>query len=405
MVRGAEVAVPDGDPAVEVTRVDVAIIGGGPAGSLLASLLSARGASTLLVDRDTFPRDKVCGEFLSYDALPLLDEDIRASIDDAGAPRIERVRLVGRKHSLEFRLPAAARGVSRRLLDNVLIEHARKAGATILEGCTANAIERGGATTRLTLEQDGQHMVIEAVVVAGAWGRWGRFDQQMQRSFVRDRRTRSFGFKRHYVAHDPPPAVDSIDLYSFDRGYLGVNRVEEGATNICGLVHAARLSGHKGRWDAFVETLRDEQPRLETLFAAHTPVQSGFLASEPVIFRARSPVEHGVFMTGDASGIVDPLTGNGMAMAIQSAWLAVPSILSILADPSQRFRAERRYRAAHHRLFASRIRWSRAIAALLARPEILERAVATIGRPAIGEMLVRKTRATARQVEQLRRPV
>ena len=402
MGGGPQVAVSNGDPVVEMTRVDVAIVGAGPAGSLLAALLAARGVSTLLVDRDTFPRDKVCGEFLSYDALSLLDDATCAAIDDAGAPRIERARVVGRKQTLEFPLPAAARGVSRRFLDNLLVDRARAAGATVLEACSANGLERRESTTHLTIERNGEVSVIEAAVVAGAWGRWGRFDQQLDRSFVHDRRTRSFGFKRHYVAHHPPPPVDSIDLYSFERGYLGVNRVEGGATNICGLVHAERLAGHKGRWDAFIETLRDEEPPLEALYASHTAIQTRFLTSEPVIFRARAPLEHGVFMTGDASGIVDPLTGNGMAMAIQSAWLAVPSILTILADRSKRRQAERRYAASHHELFASRIHWSRAIAALLARPALLDRAIATLGRPSIGEMLVRRTRATPRQIERLR---
>lgn len=403
-------AVSNGDSAVEVTSavrtvvqtVDVAIVGGGPAGSLLAALLARRGVSTLLIDRDTFPRDKLCGEFLSYDALPLLDDGVISAIDAIGAPRIARVRMIGRKHTLEFALPSAARGISRLFLDDLLLQQARAAGATVLEGTTATDLKPRGDRTRLAIDSNGETTIVDATVVAGAWGRWGRFDQKLGRSFVHDRRTRSFGFKRHYVALGAPSATDSIDLYSFDRGYLGANRVEGGATNICGLVHADRLSGHKGRWDTFVDTLRSEQQPLEALFAAHTPAQAGFLTSEPVIFRARSAVERGVFMTGDASGIVDPLTGNGMAMAIQSAWLAVPAILTVLADVSKRSDAERRYRTAHHALFASRIHWSRAVAALLARPRLLDAAIATLGHPRIGELLVRKTRATGQQVDALR---
>src|SRR5207245_995587 len=130
----------------------------------------------------------------------------------------------------------------------------------------------------------------------------------------------NFGFKRHYG--DRRPATGDrqvIELYSFKRGYLGVSAIENGQTNICGLVHASRLHGLKGRWDAFVEQIRAEEPALESMYSRYVPAQDGFLSSEPVIFRARSAVEGGIFMIGDASGVIVPSTGNGMAMAIQSA--------------------------------------------------------------------------------------
>jgi flavin-dependent dehydrogenase len=386
---------------VNVKRVDVAVVGAGPAGSMLAALLASRGASVVLVDRDAFPRDKVCGEFLSYDALPLLPDPVRTAIEIAEAPRIERCRVIGRHRTLEFPLPAQARGVSRFFFDDLLVKHALGAGVELLERYSATDLKPSAHV--LTVEADGVQTRIEARAIAGAWGRWGRFDQRLGRAFVTDRRTRSFGFKRHYVANALPPASDSIDLYSFAHGYLGVNRVEGNVTNICGLVHGDRLSGHKGRWDSFVDSLRGEEPPLDALYAAYTPADETFLTSEPVIFRARRAVEQGVFMVGDASGIVDPLTGNGMAMAIQSACLAAPAILESLASPGRRATIEDAYVASHHRLFASRIRWSRTIAALLARPVALERAIALAGHPAIGALLTRRTRATERQVAELRR--
>src|SRR5205085_2786494 len=167
---------------------------------------------------------------------------------------------------------------------------------------------------------------------------------------------RNFGFKRHYRG-DGTSGV--IELYSFANGYLGVNDVEDGITNICGLVHASRLQRHKGRWDAFVETIRAEERPLESMYARYEPAQESFLSSEPVIFRARAAVEQGIFMIGDASGVIDPLTGNGMAMALQSALLAAPCIEKALRDRS----GEDEYRRAHAAMFAPRIAWSRRVAA------------------------------------------
>jgi menaquinone-9 beta-reductase len=367
-------------------NVDVAIVGAGPAGSTLAALLAQRGARVALLDRDVFPRDKLCGEFLSYDALPILDGlGVLHAIDEKRAPHIERCRVVGSHRTYEFALPHAARGVSRLFFDDLLLRTAQRLGATTLDGTTATTLD----ATRVN--------DIEAKVVVGAWGRWGRFDQQLGRGFVRDRSHRNFGFKRHYRGQPS----NAIELYSFARGYLGVNSVEGGITNICGLVHASRLAGHKGKWDAFIETIRAEEPRLGELYARHEPAQENYLSSEPVIFRARSAVEGGVFMIGDASGVIDPLTGNGMAMAIQSALLAAPLLLRLLESPSQRAAIEAQYRDAHRRFFAKRIAWSRRAALLLSRPRLLDAALAITGSTRIGEVLLRRTRASRDEVEQL----
>jgi flavin-dependent dehydrogenase len=338
-------------------EIDVAIIGAGPAGSTLAAILAKRGRSVALIDRDAFPRDKLCGEFLSYDALPVIHA---FGLDLGKVPEIRRCRVVARHRSLEFDLPHPALGVSRRLLDAALFDHAVRCGA---QGRTATVGSLGE---------------IQAKTIVGAWGRWGRVDAQLQRSFVRDHAHRNFGFKRHYRG----PQSDTIELYSFSRGYLGVSAIENGETNICGLVHESRLRGHRGRWDAFVEKIRSEEEPLDRMYSRYEPAQELFLSSEPVIFRARSAVESGIVMVGDASGLIDPLTGNGMAMAMQSALLAAKHILSGDIEG---------YRQAHHDFFAPRIRWSRRVAALLSRPGLLDQALRAPRSAA--EILVRKTRA------------
>lgn len=352
--------------------VDVAIVGAGPAGSTLAALLAGRGLAVALIDRDAFPRDKLCGEFLSYDALPVAE---LLNIDLSASPAITHCRVVGRTRTYEFDFPHAARGVSRLFLDDALHRRAIAAGAAAITAA-ATHVTRAGVTT-----EQGE---IAARVVVGAWGRWGRFDQQLGRKFVRDRAHRNFGFKRHYRG----TPSDTIELYSFRRGYLGVSSIEGGLTNICGLVHAARLAGLKGRWDHFVDEIRDEEPRLEEMYGRHEPAQEGFLSSEPVIFRGRSAVVDGIFMIGDASGIVDPLTGNGMAMAMQSALVAAPFVMRALRDRA----AEDEYRTRHAEFFLPRIAWSRRAAFLLSRPALLDRAMAIRSRAA-GPFFLRRTRA------------
>ncbi|HYM59628.1 MAG TPA: NAD(P)/FAD-dependent oxidoreductase [Thermoanaerobaculia bacterium] len=382
-------------------QVDVAIIGAGPAGSTLAAILARRGLAVALIDRDVFPRDKLCGEFLSYDALPVLDAlGVLGDIDAAGSPRITRCRVAGNRGSYEFTFPHPARGVSRLFLDDLLLRKAVSHGARRLDGWTASDIGNDGEMATVTIARGEETRTITARALAGAWGRWGRFDSLLGRGFVRDRTHRNFGFKRHYRAassHDS----EVIELHSFRRGYLGVSAVEGNVTNICGLVHASRLTGHKGRWESFIDEIRAEERHLGALFASHEPAQEGFLSSEPVIFRARSPVEQGIFMIGDASGVIDPLTGNGMAMAIQSALLAAPRLAELVANPAERPRLEREYTVAHAAMFTSRIGWSRRIARLLSRPRLLDALLATRSPRWLGSFLLQKTRAPYEAIARL----
>jgi flavin-dependent dehydrogenase len=359
-------------------EVDVAIIGAGPAGSALAALLASRGVGVALVDRDTFPRDKLCGEFLSYDALPVIDL-LGLDLEAHGTPTIRTCRVVGETRTYQFDFPAAARGVSRMLLDDLLIQRAASLGARRLDGHLVVGLEKRA------IAFEGREP-LSANLIVGAWGRWGRFDRQLGRAFVRDRTHRHFGFKRHYRSH--APRDETIDLYSYDRGYLGVNSVEGETTNICGLVHADRIAKMKGGWNGFIHSLRGESPALERLFGANDPVQDEFLSCEPVIFRPRNPVEGGVIMIGDASGLIDPLTGNGMAMALQSALLAAPFVLGALrgAPPDG-------YAAAHRDFFGARIGWSRRIAFLLSRPRLLENAMRLSSWDGPGRFLLERTRA------------
>lgn len=374
--------------------VEVAILGAGPAGSTLAAILAQRGIEVALVDRDMFPRDKLCGEFLSYDALPVLQAlGLIEAIDVAGASSIRRCRLIAGARESEFNLPAASRGISRLVLDQMLFQRALAAGAHSFSGWSADLDSQNG----VTLRRGDESLAIEAKVVVGAWGRWGRVDQSLRRPFVRDRLHRYFGFKRHYQGEIEP---DLIALYSFRRGYLGVTRIENGLTNICGLVHQSRLVGLKGGWEAFLDILGSEQRSLQRLFASHEPVDRQFLSSEPVIFLPRSPVERGIFMIGDAAGLIDPLTGDGMAIAIQSALLAAGPVVAKLGGAAD---AEQSYRDGFRRFFARRIRWSRWIAAVLRRPHILGAGAALKLPEVLGPALVRRTRAEEYQLQDLLR--
>ncbi|MGK2857327.1 MAG: NAD(P)/FAD-dependent oxidoreductase [Thermoanaerobaculia bacterium] len=379
---------------------DVAIAGGGPGGATLAALLAKCGISVAVFDRDEFPRDKLCGEFLSYDALPVLDLiGLGPLLEEAGATRIRTCRIVGPRRAYSFELQREARGISRLRLDEMLLRRAASLGASVHEGWTVDNLSRVADGFTLHVHDSAKEPYhVTAKLVIGAWGRWGRIDRLLDRPFTRDTARRHFGFKRHYR---PKPGGqvstnDTIDLYSFTRGYLGVNAVEGGVANICGLVHASRLDGHRGGWETFVDNLPGEGAHFGKLLGEHEPAQDQFLSSEPVIFAARSPVVNGIVMVGDAAGLIDPLAGNGMAMAIQSALVAATLIARAPKLDADTIAAE--YETAYLGLFLDRIRWSRRVAWILSRPWLVDRATRFVHAPSIGSALLARTRATDAQV-------
>lgn len=388
--------------AMDELTSDVVIVGAGPGGATLAALLSSHGVGVTIIDRETFPRDKVCGEFLSWDALPIMEAiGVLPILDARGARRIEQCAIVLPDHEYSFDFPMAARGISRRMLDEVILDRARELGATVMEGWTATRVEPRGDRPGFVLAKgrSGDEIRINARVLVGSWGRWGRLDIQLQRRFIKETKRRHFGFKRHYTerTHDDR----TIRLYSFGHGYLGVSPVEDGRTNICGLVHGSRIRSMKGGWDSLVGSLRKEATELDELFRDREPRQDDFISSEPVVFTAREPVVEGMLLVGDAAGIIDPLAGNGMAMAMQSALLAAGTVLQRLSGGRLGELSNRLYSKNFSEWFDSRIRWSRRSAAILSRPHLLRTAARFAPEPALGRYLSEKTRGDTGNVNRL----
>jgi menaquinone-9 beta-reductase len=365
-------------------RYDVAVIGAGPAGATLATLLALSGRSVALIDRDEFPRDKVCGEFISWDAHPILEALGLAELLKRGA-EIDRCRLFAGRRSLSFPLPSTARGLSRFVLDHALLERAGAAGATILTGW--NVDEVGEGSNRVHCRNAGGEMILEADLIAGAWGRWGRLDHQLSRPFVTEREERWFGFKRHFAARKNDGAVD---LFAVENGYVGVAPIEGELTNLAGLVHQKLLRRSAGQWEEVAAGLAGDHPELKDLIAS-TP-HGPFLSSGPLIFSRRAPQQRGVLMAGDCATLVDPLTGSGVAMAIQSAVVLFDHLISRRLDT---------FRTSHEQMFGDRLRWSRMLARALRSPRLLSRLLTLPGAGALGSSLTRRTRATETEVYRL----
>lgn len=316
--------------------MDLAIIGGGPAGTAAALEARRRGLGVTIWERDRFPRDKVCGEFLSAESLPLLEEKIPAALArGAIIRRSEFISPRGRVYS--FSLPRPGRGLSRRMLDEALWRAATLAGAVTREGEFVRRLRKldGGKSAPAQAISGVPHWELEssaevarrARAVIIACGRWWMLESfpSPARAGKMNGAAPWLGAKAHFEGVAPR---DAVEMYFFPGGYCGLAPIEGGTYNACCLVHRSlvRNAGAGGLCD-FAGWLRKvaRTPALESRLRGAT--QAGETVATAPLCPARRPAEHdGALLVGDAAGFLDPFTGDGISMALHSGRLAVEGL-------------------------------------------------------------------------------
>lgn len=366
-------------------RFDAVVVGAGPAGSAAATVLAGSGRRVLLLEKDAFPRHKVCGEFLSADALPSLERlGAREAIEGASEERMTRgsFHLPGGE-VVRFELPAPAIGISRFRLDELLASRAREAGARVTFSARVLAAEpRGPDAFTVRFVHEGSESEVDSRAVIGAWGRWDSLDRALDRGFL-GRRARFFGWSRDFR---PPPGrlEGEVHLYLFPGGYCGLSRVEGGVVNLAGVVSDRAWKRAGGGWDAVVRAARRGNAALDREIATLTPGPIGYLGTGPVFFTSKPATENGILMAGDAAGVIDPFSGEGQAAALAGGVLAGETAERRLTGELSPEECSRAYEAAWRRRFAKRFAWS-----ALFRRFILHRTIGALAGRIAGERLVR----------------
>jgi flavin-dependent dehydrogenase len=315
--------------------MDVAIIGGGPAGTAAALEARRQSLSVAVWDRDRFPRDKVCGEFISPEARPLLQSEIPATVV-RGAEIREAEFVSAHGGSRTFRLPHHALGLSRRLLDHALWKAAEAAGAEVHEGATIRKARKtvscGNEQGAWEIESAGGS-VRRARSLIVACGRWwaieGLHSPARQDAFQAPGDW--IGTKAHVAGI---PRRDRVEMYFFRGGYCGLAPVEDGACNLCCLVRRERIretaaKDMKNFADWLVQVAR--LPALEKRLTGAEQI-SPVVTTAPVHLARRQAAQKGVLMVGDASGFLDPFTGEGISMAMHSGRLAARAAAKSLSE-------------------------------------------------------------------------
>jgi geranylgeranyl reductase family protein len=364
-----------------MSKYDIIVVGGGPAGTAAAITAARAGQHVLLLERGRLPRQKVCGEFVSaegVETLRELDPETAERLLD-GAPRIRLARLFVDTQTVAVPVEPEAASITRYALDHALWSAAEAAGAECRQEIEAQAVEGEGPyrVTVVTAEGGCPPQELEATALIDASGRWSRLRRGSGTLPQPTGRRRCIGLKAHFATGELAVTTQaSVDLYFFEGGYCGVQPISEGRTNACAMVRADRASS------------------LAEVFALHPALAErsrGWravgeaVATSPLVFERPRPVRDQVLCAGDAAGFVDPFIGDGITLALRSGRLA--------AEAAMRGDVEwyaREYRARLQPVFgnASWLRWVMDLPRLLRKP-----IVAAMRSPGVGRALVRSTRA------------
>ncbi len=373
-----------------MSACDALIVGAGPAGSAAAATLAAAGRRAIVLEKDRFPRAKVCGEFLSGRARPDLRRlGVLADIE-AGAEHIERGFLhLPRGRSVAFELPAAGLGVSRSRLDTLLARRAAALGAEVRYGARVTSIDRGtGSEFRVRFLSDGSEHTLEARCVIGAWGRWDALDRRLKRRFLAGG-SRFFGWSRDFAGGER--LAGHVHLFLFPGGYCGLSRVENGVTNLAGVISERTRRRLGSGWDVVVAHARRSSAALDAAMANLREGPGGFLGIGPVFFTVKPPVENRMLMVGDAAGVIDPFSGEGQAGALGSGILAAEILIRGLDGRISMNDVARVYTRAWRERFSRPFGWgsvfrrfmlqpsAAAVAARMAGSPLLRFAIARLG--------------------------
>lgn len=318
-----------------------------------ATRLARRGISVVVYEEGQLPRHRVCGEYVSLEVLPFLHE-LGLDVFALGAKHLTRFELSSRDGRI-FRslLDLGGFGLSRYRLDEALLDSARKSGAEVVLGARVRDVHASKV-----YNIDCPERPLLARVVLGCFGKRSRLDKMLKRPNAR-RRSSYVALKQHYRGAFPS---DLVGLHSVAGGYCGISAVEEDRVNVCCLTDSATLK-QCGGLAGFEHRVLRENPLLATYLSRLQPLFAAPLVIGQVDFASKRPVHDHLLMLGDAAGMIHPLAGNGMAMALNAADAVTPLVEQFLTGDLTR----RELEIAHERSLRGRFRTRMAVSRGLQR--------------------------------------
>lgn len=357
------------------------VIGGGLAGLSAAIEMASSGLRVVVFEKKSFPRHKVCGEYVSNEVRPILAR-WGVSPDQMGAHPITQLALSAPSgRTVEAKLPLGAFGLSRFLFDEALANKAKQLGADIFTD--TEVLDIAFADNRFVVKTADRAFTAEYAV--GAFGKTSRLEKDPS---ISARKTGYVGVKRHFRLDFPNHLVA---LHCFPGGYCGVSKVEEDRVNICYLARANDLK-NAGGIEAYEQMVLSKNPHLKEILSSAESLFEAPLTISNFSFGKKGAVENHIFMAGDSAGMISPLSGNGMAMALTSGFVAAQLIASGIRNQTPRDILEQQYRNEWYRRFYRRVKWGNAIQSLFNRPVATNFGLSLLSRiPGITPYIIQQT--------------
>jgi len=313
----------------------VLILGGGVAGCAGAIALARKGTSVTLIEREPTPRHKVCGEFLSGEAL----EDLHLlGIDVAslGAVPIDHVRLAAASRAAEAPLPFHAASLTRKALDTALIAEAIAAGVNVERGRSVKSLDRSASGNwQATLEDGATYEAATAFLATG---------KHDLRGYPRPEDPQRWVAFKMYFRLAPAQAAElanASELMLYTGGYGGIQPVEDGIANVCCVVQQRYLARGANRWEKFLAKIQKDCPHLAMRLAGAEPLLAKPIAITHIPYGyIRRTTEDGLYCIGDQAAVIPSFTGDGISIALHTARCAVAAYLA--AEPAPVFQAKLR---------------------------------------------------------------
>jgi menaquinone-9 beta-reductase len=303
------------------TTADAIVIGGGPAGSMVAIHLAAARRRVVLVEREPAAHHKVCGEFLSREAVHYLCQ-VSVSPLDLGGTGIGNVRLSSGNTVVVSPLPFRALSLSRSALDEALLSRAGESGCHIMPG---SAVESLTARDNIWVAALSNGVTVCAQAVFLATGKhdlrgWSR---------PRGKQNDLIGFKLHFklAAAQAETLRDYMDLYLFPGGYGGLSLIENDTANLCLVVRRSVLRG-LGAWPQLLPAIVASNSHLRQLLHSAEPLWNRPLAISPIPYGYLATESRGPWCVGDQAAVIPSFTGDGISIALHSATLAAQMFLA-----------------------------------------------------------------------------
>jgi menaquinone-9 beta-reductase len=336
---------------------DVIIIGGGLAGLTSAIHLSKFGLKVIIIEKNEFPKHKVCGEYISNEILPYYDW-LDIVISDLKPSKISKMEFsTSSGEVISSDLPLGGFGVSRFELDYYLSKKAIQNGCQIITDTVTDIDFINEEFCVSTYD----NVEFQSRIVLGAFGKRSNIDTKLDRSFIQ-KKSPWLAVKAHYSGDFPN---NLVGLHNFKGGYCGVSKIESNKINICYIVDYETFKKYKNL-EEFQSKVVVKNPHLKAVFDTSILLFDKPLSISQISFEKKAAVENHILMIGDTAGLIHPLCGNGMAMAVHSAKIASDLILDYFNNKiKSRKELEKRYIEDWNKNFKYRLSAGRLLAKIL----------------------------------------